>query len=62
VLPNVSTVSNFGIVWQECQVLLGDGDEVRAMRRVDQAIIKVLVGHESRVELAVVDPDVCAFL
>ena len=42
--------------------LLGNGDEVGAVRGVYQPIVKVLVGNESRVELAVVNPNVGAFL
>ena len=41
---------------------LGNGDEVGTMRRVHQPVIKVLVGNKGGIELAVVDPDVGAFL
>ena len=42
--------------------LLGNGDEIRTMRRVDQPIVKVLVADQRRVKLAVVNPDVGALL
>lgn len=41
---------------------LRDGDEVGAVRDIDQAVVQVLVGGRGRVELAVVDPNVCAIL
>jgi hypothetical protein len=44
------------------QILLGDGDKVRPMRRVDQPVVEVLVADERRGELAVVNPDVGALL
>ena len=45
---------------EECS--LGNGDKVGAVRGVDQPIVKVLVVNEGRVELAMVHPDIGAFL
>jgi hypothetical protein len=42
--------------------LLGNGDKVGAVRGVYQSVVEVLVGNKGGVELAVVDPDVGAFL
>jgi len=37
---------------------VADGDEVGAVRRVDEAVVEVLVAVEGGAEVAVVDPDV----
>lgn len=42
--------------------LLGDGDEVRGVGGINQAIVVVLVVDQVGVELAVVNPDVSALL
>lgn len=57
-LENVSLLHLF---WMNAN-LLGDGHIVSGVGSIHEAVIVVLVGDQSTGELAVVNPDVCAFL
>lgn len=57
---SVAVLEGYGKL--EGPVSLGNGDEVRAMRRVDQSVIEVLVVNEGGMKLAMIHPNIGAFL